>query len=93
MIKFYLTRMAEKLTGRKCSRCAHNYRGRCIHRDGEMFKKCWQSVTRPGFEKRPPRYLKDITKLTEEEQHQLKKIRAALQEAEDNARESGLLED
>lgn len=93
MLKFYLTRMAETLTGRKCSRCAHNYRGRCIHRDGRMFAKCWQSVTRPGFEKRPPRYLKATTDLTAEEQHQLQKIKGVLQEAEDNARESGLLED
>lgn len=94
MIKAYLVKMAETLTGRKCSRCSHNYRGRCIHRDGCMFAKCWQSVTRPGFKKRPPRYLKpDSTKLTEEEQHQLQKIKDVLQDAEDNARESGLLED
>ena len=93
MIKSYLTKMAEKLTGRKCSRCAHNYRGRCIHRDGRMFAKCWQSVTRPGFAKRPPRYLKTTTDLTAEEQHQLQKIKDVLQEAEDTARESGLVED
>jgi hypothetical protein len=84
-----------------------------------MFMRCWHSITRPGFEKRPPRYLKpadqhrkalrDISRafsegfevgletapapLTPEEEHQLQKIRAALQEAEDTARESGLLED
>jgi len=93
MIKPYLIKMAEKLTGRKCSRCAHNYRGRCKHPAGCMFKKCWQSVSRPGFEKRPPRYLKTTPELTEEELHQLQKIKDVLQDAEDNARESGLLED
>lgn len=90
-IKTYLVNQAEKVTGRKCSRCRHNCGGRCCHPNGRMFMKCWQSITRPGFEKRPPRYLKPDTGLTTEEQYQLQKIKGVLQEAEDNARESGLL--
>lgn len=92
-IKTYLVNKAEKLTGRKCSRCRHNCGGRCGHPDGRMFMKCWQSITRPGFEKRPPRYLKTTNDLTQEEKYQLQKIKGVLQEAENNARESGLLED
>lgn len=62
-IKNTLTKAAEKITGRKCTRCLHNCGGRCCHPDGRMFMKCWQSITRPGFEKRPPRFLKyeDVT--------------------------------
>lgn len=111
-IKSTLTRAAEKITGRKCTRCLHNCKGRCCHPDGRMFMRCWQSITRPGFEKRPPRYLKPEDKrreeqqkaaeamddlpvepapLTPEQQYQLKRIRATLQQAEDTARESGLL--
>lgn len=90
-IKTYLVNLAEKLTRRKCTRCRFNIKGRCCHPDGRMFMKCWQSITRPGFEKRPPRYLRKEQDLTTEEQHQLAKIKATLQEAEDMARESGLL--
>jgi hypothetical protein len=113
-IKNLLVRLAEKITGRKCTRCLHDCKGRCCHPDGRMFMRCWQSITRPGFEKRPPRYLKpgtDLNKevqapdryvaqagmevkpapLTPEQEHQLAKIRTMLQEAEDEARESGLL--
>lgn len=57
-IKNLLTRAAENITGRKCRRCTHNHRGRCCHPDGNMFMKCWQSITRPGFEKKKPRYLR-----------------------------------
>lgn len=131
-IKSTMTRAAEKITGRKCTRCLHNCKGRCCHPDGRMFMRCWQSITRPGFEKRPPRYLKtkDVTDpeelmrkaqqylaesdpqrptinmtvadlqhiepiepapLTPEQKYQLAKIKATLQAAEDEARESGLL--
>jgi hypothetical protein len=112
-IKSTLVRAAEKITGRQCKHCLHNCKGRCCHPDGRMFMRCWQSITRPGFEKRPPRYLKagaDLNKvqapgryaatpgkgnapapLTPEEQHQLDKIKAMLEQAEDTARESGLL--
>lgn len=93
-IKSTLTKAAEKITGRKCTRCKHNHAGRCCHPDGRMFMKCWQSITRPGFEKRPPRFLKTTTSnLTPEEQHQLEKIKGVLQEAGNIADESGLLED
>lgn len=127
-IKSTLTKAAEKITGRKCTRCLHNRGGRCCHPNGRMFMKCWQSITRPGFEKRPARFLKyedvvdtaqlvekakqhlaaidqpthtyelnavdlqHIDSLTPEEQYQLEKIKNVLQEAEDSARESGLLE-
>lgn len=93
-IKSTLVRVAEKVTGRQCKRCRHNCKGRCGHPDGRMFMRCWQSITRPGFEKRPPRYLRTEDKpapLTPEEQHQLAKIKAMLEQAEDTARESGLL--
>lgn len=115
-IKRTLTKAAEKITGRKCTRCLHNCKGRCCHPDGKMFMRCWNSITRPGFEKRPPRYLKDESQapvsaafsynavqlpdlpgeikpepLTPEQQYQLEKIKATLQDAEDMARESGLL--
>jgi hypothetical protein len=90
-IKTYLVNQAEKVTGRKCSRCRHNCGGRCGHPNGRMFMKCWQSITRPGFEKRPPKYLRQAPELTPQQQHELDKIKQALQEAEAEARESGLL--
>ena len=114
-IKSTMTKAAEEITGRKCNRCLHNCKGRCCHPDGAMFWKCWQSITRPGFEKRPPRYLRyehttqtlgratvektaegvtvKAAPLTPQQLHELAKIKAALQQAEDTARESGLLED
>lgn len=116
-IKSYLSQLVEKITGRKCTRCRHNCAGRCCHPVGRMFMRCWHSITRPGFEMRPARYLKtgtDLNKvqktgryvseagrenstlpapLTPEEEYQLQKIRAALEEAGATARESGLLED
>ena len=91
--KYQIARMAAEITGRKCTRCKHNQRGRCCHPNGRMFKRCWQSLTRPGFEKRPPRYLIPDDKLTAQEQHELDKIKQALQEAGDTARGGGLLED
>jgi hypothetical protein len=56
-----------------------------------MFTRCWQSVTRPGFERRPGKYERREPELTPQEQHELAKIKRALQYAEDEARESGLL--
>jgi len=52
-IKNTMTRLAEKITGRPCTRCRHNCAGRCRHPNGRMFMKCWQSITRPGYEPRP----------------------------------------
>jgi hypothetical protein len=86
-----ITNLAAKITGRKCSRCRHNIDGRCCHPDGRMFTRCWQSVTRPGFERRPGKYERQDTQLTPQEQHEFGKIQQALQAAEDEARESGLL--
>lgn len=108
-IKYLLTQAAEKITGRKCTRCRHNCGGYCTHPSDRMYKKCWQSLTRPGFVKRPPRYLKEEdprraavkaakagtevepAPLTPEQQHQLAKIKATLDQAEETAREIGLL--
>ena len=50
--KYILTRLAEAITGRKCSRCRNNVFGRCFHRNGGMFGLCWPTVTCPGFEAR-----------------------------------------
>lgn len=48
-IKHHFARLAEKITGRKCSRCYCNTRGRCCHPDGNTFMRCYHSMTRPGF--------------------------------------------
>lgn len=116
LIKNLLRRVAEKLTGRKCSRCKYNRCCHCTHPDPAMFARCWNSITMPGFTgkyERPSlscaeaeelgKKLKEgfdagITayrtgQLTEEEQYQFQKIQAALEEAGEIARESGLLED
>ena len=108
LIKNLLRRVAEKLTGKKCSRCKFNCCGHCTHPDPTMFDRCWNSVTMPGFlgkyESPSLSYAealaaagealqKGITEpLTPEEEYQLGKIKAALEEAGEIARESGLLE-
>lgn len=98
--KRFLSRLWEKKTGRKCSRCKYNCAGHCTHPSDDMFTKCWHSITRPGFAgryERPVRKVAEPVKqgpdLTQEEQHQLQQIKAALQEAGDTARDGGLLED
>jgi hypothetical protein len=101
IIKELLRKAAEKLTGRKCCYCRHNVASRCCHPDGKMFMRCWHSVTRPGyagkFEKEnalPPDHgdqAAQVAELTQEEEYQLQRIREVLQQAEDDARESGLL--
>lgn len=90
-IKHHITRLAEKLTGRKCGRCTHNCGGRCCHPNGNMFLRCWNSITRPGFELPTSDETAQPRPMTQEEEYQLQKIREVLQEAEDEARESGLL--
>lgn len=50
--KYIPTRLAEMVTGRKCSRCRNNILGNCWHHDDCMFGQCWPTVTRPGFETR-----------------------------------------
>jgi hypothetical protein len=90
-IKNNLVKIAEKITGRKCSRCAHNRGGRCCHPNGKTFMRCWQSITRPGFaealEGTGP------ADLTPEERHQIAKIVETLKEASATAQDGGLLED
>lgn len=48
-IKRFLTRLWEKKTGRKCSRCKYNCAGHCTQPSDEMYMKCWHSITRPGY--------------------------------------------
>lgn len=86
-IKYALAKLAAKITGRKCSLCAHNRDGRCCHYFHRMYADCWLSITRPGF---TPRYHL-ATLLTDQEQHQLQKIKVTLDDAAEMARESGLL--
>lgn len=90
-IKRFLTRLVEKITGKKCSRCAHNRGGRCAHPSDGMFMRCWHSITRPGYEERPADPAPGD--MTLEEQHQLAQIVASLQEASATARDGGLLDD
>lgn len=90
-IKRIITKLAEKLTGRKCTSCQHNVNSRCCHPNGKMFMRCWNSCTRPGYERK--RRTAKIAELTPEQEYQLQKIRETLAEAEDLARESGLLEE
>jgi hypothetical protein len=89
-IKNTLVKIAEKITGRKCCRCHYNVAGRCCHPDGETFCRCWQSITRPGFEERQAQEPGDMTA---EEKYQLGKIVENLQEASETAKDGGLLED
>lgn len=90
-IKNLLGRPVAKITGRDCRHCAHNCAGHCCHPNGRMFMKCWHSITRPGFERRPGKYERQEPKLTPHEQHELNKIKRILEDIEDEARESGLL--
>lgn len=89
-IKQFLRDWYAKRTGRKCISCAHNCGGRCCHPDGNMFMRCFNSITRPGFEERQAQKPGD---LTEEERHQLGKIVETLQEASATAKDGGLLSD
>lgn len=103
-IKYKLVKLAEKITGRKCCRCAHNRGGRCCHPNGETFCRCWQSITRPGFYDKHNWPFKCPTgdpgqegaapgDLTEEEKYQMGKIVETLQEASATAKDGGLLEE
>lgn len=103
-IKNQLVRLAEKITGRKCCRCAHNCNGVCMHPYEKAFSKCWQSITRPGFVRSESVDYLEVGKamaegfregmgreMTEEERHQFEKIKDALHEASETARDGGLL--
>lgn len=105
-IKNTMVRIAEKITGRKCCRCAHNCGGRCCHPNGKTFMRCWQSITRPGFEYSPSvdgcsnaaAAVAGLEAglapgdLTDEERNQIGKIVETLQEASATAQDAGLLE-
>jgi hypothetical protein len=101
-IKNTMVRIAEKITGRKCCACAHNCGGRCCHPNGKTFMRCWQSITRPGFEYASSRHIEGSCNekafvapgdLTEEELYEMGKIVESLQEASATAQDAGLLED
>ena len=106
-IKNTMVRIAEEITGRKCSRCTNNRAGRCCHPDGNTFMRCWQSITRPGFEYSPSvegynnaaaavaglEAGLEPGDMTQEEKYQLGKIVETLQEASEAAQDAGLLED
>jgi hypothetical protein len=94
-----LTKAAEKITGRNCVNCRFNRGGHCAHPQEAMFLKCWNSITKPGHAGKYERtvFTLKVTAsewegvLSEEEQHQLQRIKASLQEAADMAKESGLV--
>lgn len=106
-LKNLLSTLIGKLTGRKCGSCTHNCGGRCCHPSGSMYMKCFHSITHPGYEYSESVHFNNTagaaateglqagmaTGLTKEEQYQLQKIKAVLQEAGETARESGLMED
>ena len=93
-IKYHLVKLAEKITGRKCCRCAHNCGGKCKHPVGFAFSACWQSLGRPGFEPRQPETpAQETGDLTQEELYQLEQIVTSVQEAGQIAKDGGLLED
>lgn len=85
-----LVKIMAKLTGRKCSRCSHNLNGTCTQPQS-IYKKCWQSLGRPGFAEKLAEPKEAA--LTKEQEYELQKIRETLQEAKDIAQESGLVED
>lgn len=92
-IKQFLRDWHAKRTGRKCSRCTHSCGGRCCHPDGNMFMRCFNSITRPGFKERQAQEDPAPGDLTPEEKHQLGKIVETLQEASATAKDGGLLAD
>lgn len=106
-IKQFLRDWYAKKTGRKCSRCAHDCGGRCCHPDGNMFMRCFGSITRPGFEYSPgvegyhagaaaaEGIVAGLERgdLTPEEKHQVAMIVEALKEAAATAKDGGLLSD
>lgn len=87
-IKHHFVRLAEKIHGRKCTRCVFNHGGRC-NLNQDAFSECWQSVTRPNFVERQTQAPGD---LSEQEKHELGKIVESLQEASATAQDAGLLD-
>lgn len=91
-IKNLLGRKLAKITGRDCRRCRFNVDGRCTLCKG-AYMKCWHSITRPHFSERPGKYLRQDNGLTPQEQRELAKIKGALRDAGETARDGGLLGD
>ena len=98
-IKKLLTKVMAKITGRKCSTCKWNRAGHCTHPVEGVYLKCWHSITKPGHAAKYERtvFTLKVTAgewdglLSEEEQNQLQRIKANLQEAGDLARDSDLI--
>lgn len=99
-IKKTITKLAGKVTGRKCSNCKFNRGGHCVHPNEAMFTKCWNSITKPGHAGKYERtvFVLKVTEsqwesgvLSEFEKEQLQKIKANLREASTLAKESGLI--
>lgn len=87
-IKNHFVRLAEKIHGRKCSRCQYDRGGTCTHPHEDAFPRCWQSLDRPRFLQRVENAPGD---LSEHEKHELGKIVESLQEASATAQDAGLL--
>lgn len=92
-IKQFLRDWYAKRTGRKCISCAHSCGGPCCHPDGNMFMRCFNSITRPGFEERQAVEGPVPGDMTPEEKYELGKIVETLQEASATAKDGGLLSD
>lgn len=73
--------------GTSCGGCGFNDSGKCTRSYAE-YMDCFHSITRPGWIRRPEILTSD---LTPEELDRLQKIVNTLQEAEDTARDGGLL--
>lgn len=91
-IKNLMGRKLAKITGRDCCRCYYNVDGRCTLCHG-AYMRCWHSITRPHFTERPGKHLRQDSNLTAQEQRDLAKIKGALREAGETARDGGLLGD
>ena len=88
-IKHHFVRLAEKIHGRKCSRCQYDRSGTCTHPREDAFPRCWQSLDRPYYLQRAESAPGDMT---QEEKHQLGKIVEGLKEASATAQDAGLLD-
>ena len=87
-IKHILRKFHARKTGICCGTCAHQDMLGCCDCSKEEYMACWHSVTRPGWKAK-----KAAGDLTQEERHELEKIVSALCEAEETARDGGLLGD
>lgn len=90
-LRLAVGRLFEIITGRSCETCDHYAKGSCWHPDFDTRDDCMTSLRPIGYKQRGL-YVEPM-ELTPEQEHQMAKIMDVLQEAEDTARESGLLED